>query len=148
MGIGRGSKGRGRESEMKTILVLLALVSLLVPVSVKAQSTLAFQEKCAERGKKFFLKELSCTVVVGEVFVMRKGMGTMISRHITIRNLTSVSYGSSTLILQEMRKPSNQSRYMMFLRENASQVARSAYFLPQTVKLERRPAIHFRNLKP
>jgi len=39
---------------MKKILVLLAVVSLLAPISVKAQSTLSLQEKCAEGAEKFF----------------------------------------------------------------------------------------------
>ena len=38
---------------MKKILVLLTVISLLVPISAKAQSTLALQEKCAEVAKKF-----------------------------------------------------------------------------------------------
>ena len=41
---------------MKKILVLLAVVSLLIPISVKAQSTLALQEKCVEGAKKFFFE--------------------------------------------------------------------------------------------
>jgi hypothetical protein len=39
---------------MKTILVLMVVVSLLGPISVNAQSTLALQEKCAEGAKKFY----------------------------------------------------------------------------------------------
>ena len=43
---------------MKKILALLAGLSLLVPISVNAQSTLALQEKCAEGAKKLD-KEIS-----------------------------------------------------------------------------------------
>ena len=38
---------------MKSILVLLAVVSLLIPNSVKSQSTLTLQKMCAEEAKKF-----------------------------------------------------------------------------------------------
>jgi len=44
---------------MKTILVLMVVVSLLVPISANAQSTLALQEKCAEGAKKFFFERLN-----------------------------------------------------------------------------------------
>jgi len=40
---------------MRTILVFLAAISLLIPISAMGQSTLALQEKCAEGAKKFFL---------------------------------------------------------------------------------------------
>jgi len=41
---------------VKKVLVLLAVISLLIPISVKAQSTLALQEKCAEGAEKFVSK--------------------------------------------------------------------------------------------
>jgi hypothetical protein len=41
---------------MKKLLFLLAVVSLLIPISVNAQSTLALQEKCHEGAKKFFFE--------------------------------------------------------------------------------------------
>ena len=41
---------------MKIILVFLAVVGLLIPIPVKAQSTLALQEKCAE-GAREWLKD-------------------------------------------------------------------------------------------
>lgn len=38
---------------MKTILVLLVAVSLLIPISVNAQSTLPLQQKCSEGAHRF-----------------------------------------------------------------------------------------------
>jgi len=38
---------------MKKILLLLAIVSLLIPISVNAEGTLLFQAKCAEGAKQF-----------------------------------------------------------------------------------------------
>ena len=43
---------------MKKLLALLAVVSLVIPISVNAQSTLALQEKCAEGAKKFYTESL------------------------------------------------------------------------------------------
>jgi hypothetical protein len=42
---------------MKKISVLLAVLSLLIPIYVQAQSTLALQQKCAEGAKKFYKEE-------------------------------------------------------------------------------------------
>jgi rubredoxin len=50
----RKSRDEQGGNEMKKLWVLLAVVSLLIPISVNAQSTLALQEKCAEGAKKFF----------------------------------------------------------------------------------------------
>jgi len=51
---------------MKKILVLLAVVSLLIPISVKAQSTLALQEKCANAAKEMFYKGYESTITKDE----------------------------------------------------------------------------------
>ncbi len=48
---------------MKTILVLLAVVSLLIPISANAQSTLALQEKCAEGAKRIVSESGGCEPV-------------------------------------------------------------------------------------
>lgn len=49
---------------MKRILVLLTVLSFLTPISVKAQSTLTLQEKCAEGARKWF-KDHSSEVIYG-----------------------------------------------------------------------------------
>ena len=41
---------------MKQVLALLAMVTLLIPISANAQSTLALQKQCAEGARKFFLQ--------------------------------------------------------------------------------------------
>jgi hypothetical protein len=48
---------------MRTILVLTVVTSLLVPISVKAQSTLALQEKCAEGTRKIVSETGGCLPV-------------------------------------------------------------------------------------
>jgi hypothetical protein len=52
-----------RKVEMKKILLLLTVVSLLVPISVNCQSTLALQEKCVEGAKKLVLETGGCDQV-------------------------------------------------------------------------------------
>jgi hypothetical protein len=44
---------------MKAILVLKVVVSLFIPISAKAQSNLALQEKCAEGAKKYFFAQIN-----------------------------------------------------------------------------------------
>jgi hypothetical protein len=61
----------GKGVEMKNILVLLVVISLLIPISVKAQSTLALQEKCAEGAKKIVSETGGCLPVdAGKDYLM------------------------------------------------------------------------------